>query len=180
MAEIYISVDIETAGPIPGEYSMLSLGACQIDKTDLNFYVELRPITEKFNTEAMNVVGKTLSDFKECGVEPLEAMSKFNDWLATIKNENEIVFVGFNAAFDWSFVNWYFHYYLGANPFGFGGVDIKSFYMGISGCSWADSRSSRIPDSLKGSSPHTHNALDDAIEQAEMFRQMRFKIDQAN
>ena len=24
--EVYISVDVETAGPIPGEYSMLTLG----------------------------------------------------------------------------------------------------------------------------------------------------------
>ena len=52
----------------------------------------------------------------------------------------------------------------------------KSYYMGMSGCTWEDTRSSRIPAELKGSSVHTHNALDDAIEQAEMFRRMRDKV----
>jgi ribonuclease T len=70
-------------------------------------------------------------------------------------------------------VNYYFQQYLGENPFGFGGVDIKSYYMGLSGCTWDDARSSRIPSAIKGSSRHTHNALDDAIEQGEMFRRMR-------
>ncbi|PYI50016.1 MAG: DNA polymerase III subunit epsilon, partial [Verrucomicrobia bacterium] len=85
------------------------------------------------------------------------------------------VFVGFNATFDWAFVNFYFHEYLGENPFGFGGIDIKSYYMGMMGCAWEDTRSSRIRSELKGPSPHTHNALDDAVEQAEMFRRMRLK-----
>jgi ribonuclease T len=29
--EVFISVDVETAGPIPGEYSLLSIGACRVD-----------------------------------------------------------------------------------------------------------------------------------------------------
>jgi hypothetical protein len=70
-------------------------------------------------------------------------------------------------------VNHYFQHHLGENPFGFGGIYIKSYYMGISGSTWDDARSSRIPSELKGSTRHTHNALDDAIEQGEMFRRMR-------
>jgi hypothetical protein len=62
---------------------------------------------------------------------------------------------------------------LSNNPFGFGGINIKSYYMGLVGCSWADTRSSRIPHQSKGDSPHTHNALDDAVEQAEMFKLMQ-------
>jgi DNA polymerase III epsilon subunit-like protein len=176
MSEIYISVDVETAGPIPGAYSMLSIGACQVGRTDQQFYIELRPTSQMFVPEAIKIVGKSLADFTESGCDPAEAMRKFSDWILQTSKGFEPVFVGFNAAFDWSFINWYFHTYLNENPFGFGGIDIKSFYMGISGCSWKDSRSSRIPDNLKGRSPHTHNALDDAIEQAEMFKKMRNKI----
>src|SRR5947209_16376309 len=99
-------------------------------------------------------------------------MRFFREWIKKISSDTSPVFVGFNATFDWSFINWYFHTYLGENPFGIGGIDIKSFYMGMSGCSWEDTRSSQIPATFKGPSHHTHNALDDAKEQAEMFELM--------
>ena len=179
MTEVFISVDIESAGPIPGKYSMLALGACEVGQTDQQFYIEIRPINELFVPEAMNVVGRRLSDFEQTGVGSVEAMVKFSDWIEKVSSHRTPVFVGFNATFDWSFVNWYFQTYLNTNPFGFGGIDIKSYYMGLTGCSWEDSRSSKIPAKYKGASPHTHNALDDAIEQGEMFRRMITKASKA-
>lgn len=175
MKEIYISVDIEASGPVPATYSMLSLGAAPVDDPKQTFYVELKPTSDRIVPEAMKVVGRTMADFAERGREPKEAMLAFRDWLVLIAKAGKPVFVGFNASFDWAFVNFYFHYYLGENPFGFGGIDIKSYYMGMSGCTWDDTRSSRIASDLKGPTPHTHNALDDAVEQAEMFRRMRKK-----
>lgn len=173
MKEVYISVDVETAGPIPGTYSMLSLGASVVHAPEATFYVEIRPVSFKSVPEALKVVGRTLQEFEKIGRDPKEAMTAFRDWVASVAGGGTPVFVGFNATFDWAFVNFYFHYYLGENPFGFGGIDIKSYYMGMSGCTWENTRSSRISKELKGSSTHTHNALDDAIEQAEMFRRMR-------
>jgi ribonuclease T len=85
-----------------------------------------------------------------------------------------------NAAFDWAFVNYYFQHYLDENPFGFGGIDIKSYFMGMSGRTWDNVRSSRIPSNFKGSASHTHNALDDAIEQGEMFRRMAANVASKN
>ena len=52
--EIYISVDVETAGPIPGEYSMLSIGACVADNSDYSFYVELKPINDNADPAAFS------------------------------------------------------------------------------------------------------------------------------
>jgi len=175
MKEVYISVDIEAAGPIPSTYSMLSLGAVAVDDPKTAFYVEFRPINENSVPDAMKVVGRTLQDFGRAGREPKEAMVAFRDWLGSIVTSGRLVFVGFNATFDWAFVNHYFRHYLNENPFGFGGIDIKSYYMGMTGCLWEDTRSSRIAPEMKGKSPHTHNALDDAIEQAEMFRRMRVR-----
>lgn len=168
--ETYISVDVETAGPIPGTYSLLSIGACVVGQVSESFYVELQPITQSFIPEAMKIVGRPLEDFSRTGHTPEEAMKLFRDWITS--KDPSPVFVGFNATFDWSFVNWYFHTYLGDNPFGIGGIDIKAYYMGIAGCTWEDTRSSRIPAEFKGNSRHTHNALDDAVEQAEMFELM--------
>ena len=173
MKEVYISVDIEAAGPVPATYSMLSLGAALVEDAKATFYAELRPINSNSVPEAMKVVGRPLRDFEQNGQDPKEAMIAFRDWIKSAARSARPVFVGFNATFDWAFINFYFHTYLGENPFGFGGVDIKSYYMGMSGSTWENSRSSRIPAELKGRSPHTHNALDDAIEQAEMFRRMR-------
>jgi ribonuclease T len=178
--EVYISVDIEAAGPVPSTFSMLSLGAVVVDDPKKTFYVELKPVNEKFVPDAMKVVGRTLQDFAKGGRVPKEAMRAFRDWLVSDAKAAKPVFVGFNASFDWAFVNFYFHQYLGQNPFGFGGIDIKSYYMGLTGCAWEDTRSSRIRSELKGPSPHTHNALDDAVEQAEMFKRMREKGRQAN
>jgi len=171
-SEIYISVDVETAGPIPGAYSLLAIGACVVGSTGVNFFVELKPINDKFVPEAMEVVGSSLEEYEARGLLPKQAMKAFADWLEGLSKDDKLVFVGFNATFDWSFVNWYFHTYLEHNPFGIGGIDIKSYYMALVNCSWADTRSDRIPGKFKGSSLHTHNALDDAVEQAEMFQLM--------
>ena len=177
MREVYISVDVEAAGPLPPTYSMLSLGAVVVGDPQATFYVELRPVNDKSVPGAMKVVGRTLQDFARDGSDPKDAMVAFREWLSSVAKAGKPVFVGFNATFDWAFVNFYFHQYLGENPFGIGGIDIKSYYMGLSGCAWEDTRSSRIPGEFQGSSlRHTHNALDDAIEQAELFRRMREKF----
>ena len=176
MRETYISVDVEAAGPLPPAYSMLSLGAVVVDNPQATFYVEFKPLNGKSVPAAMKVVGRTLEDFACTGRDPKDAMVAFRDWLGLVAKAAKPVFVGFNATFDWTFVNFYFHQYLGENPFGIGGIDIKSYYMGLSGGKWEDTRSSRIPAEFKDSSRrHTHNALDDAIEQGELFRRMRQK-----
>ena len=181
MREAYISVDVEASGPLPPTYSMVSLGAVAVDDPQATFYVELRPVNDASVPEAMKVVGRTLQEFAKVGRDPKEAMIAFRDWLRSVVKGGKPVFVGFNATFDWAFVNFYFRHFLGENPFGIGGIDIKSYYMGMSGCAWEDTRSSRIPAEFKGSSlRHTHDALDDAIEQAELFRRMRAKSKGSN
>jgi len=151
---------------------MLSLGACVVDAPHLGFYVELKPIGRGAVSAAMDVVGKPMNHFSENGLDPREAMFAFRQWVTDVSGERQPVFVGFNATFDWAFVNWYFHTFVGENPFGIGGIDIKSFYMGRAGVSWADTRSSRIPGELKSSEPETHHALADARRQAELFSRL--------
>jgi len=58
--EVYISVDIEAAGPVPGEYSMLSIGACDVELPKKSFYIELKPINDNFIPEALAVSGLSL------------------------------------------------------------------------------------------------------------------------
>jgi len=170
--ECLISVDIETAGPIPGEYSMLSVGACVVGRRDESFYAELKPINSNAVPDALKVTGFDLTELGKTGEQPEDAMAKLGAWVASVSADTSPIFVGFNAGFDWSFVNWYFHRFLGENPFGFAPLDIKSYYMGLTGCSWTETKSSRMRAEYQSAKPANHNALADAQAQAEMFEKM--------
>jgi ribonuclease T len=174
MNEIFISVDVEAAGPIPGEYSLLSIGACDVHDDTSAFECLLKPINSNFDPKAIGITGFTLDELERVGLHPAQAMEDFQKWIReTSGRDGQPVFVGFNAAFDWSFVNYYFHRYLGENPFGFAALDIKSLYMGATNCAWQETRSSRIAARLQPKLSGTHNALQDAQYQAEMFRLIR-------
>lgn len=151
---------------------MLSLGACLVDDPETGFYAELQPVTLQAVPEALRVSGLDLHRLAETGLPPPQAMERFRDWISTVSDQRRPVFVAFNCSFDWSFVNWYFHEFTGGNPFGIGGLDIKAYYMGLSGSTWGDTTAGRIPQRFQSNRPHVHNALDDAREQAEMFATM--------
>lgn len=170
-SEVFISIDVETAGPIVGEHSMLTIGACFVYQPDLTFSVMLKPISEKSIKDALAVTGLTLEKAEKDGLSPVEAMSQFAAWIAeNIAEDCTPVFVGLNAPFDWGFVNYYFLKYLGSNPFGFTALDIKALFMGVTGCTWYDTRSSSIDKVVNPQQTGNHDALDDARYQAELFR----------
>lgn len=171
--ELFISVDIEASGPIPGEYSMLSLGACVVGRPEQSFYMELKPDSPKHDPEALGVTGFHLDELSRTGLEPVDAMKKFSAWVADVGgSEKKPVLVGLNAPFDWSFVNYYFHKYVGENPFGFTALDIKAYYMGAFNLEWRQTKSSHMVENLQPRSASTHNALEDAQHQAELFALM--------
>lgn len=172
----YISVDIESSGPIPGKYSMLALGACLVEDTKHSFYVELKPITDEFVPAALEVSGFDLALLKREGKSPEIAMMEFRRWIEVAAEDHKPVFVGFNGCYDWQFVNWYLETFAGGNPFGFGGVDIKSYFMGLAGLPWSKSTSSQLPPEFQPDQPQTHNALDDARAQATIFAKMLNKL----
>jgi ribonuclease T len=172
--EVLISVDIETSGPIPGEYSMLSIGACLVDDDQHCFEVKLKPINENADPKALEVTGLSMETLLVHGEEPAAAMLRFSDWIKKVAPQGSTpVFVGFNAAFDWSFVNYYFHRFTSSNPFGFTALDIKAYFMGAAGVSWEDTKSSRMAKRLHPRQMGDHDALQDAKYQAELFRLTR-------
>ncbi len=172
--EVFISVDVEADGPIPGDYSMSSLGACLISSVKVGFYRELKPISDKFIPEAVRVSGLDRNRLVIDGTEPRVAMEQFADWLQSVCGTNhQPVFVALNATFDWMFVHWYFVHFCGQNPFGIAGWDIMAYYAGITRkCSWAEAKKERMENEFLSLRPHTHNALDDAREQAEIFQRL--------
>ena len=172
--EVFVSVDIEASGASPSTGSLLALGACLVEDPSIGFYVELRPLEGlPWSDDAERVHGLALDRLRSTGIEPSAAVEQFAAWLAEVAAGRRPVFVGFNATFDWMFVADYFHRFLGSNPFGISGLDIKAYYMGRHRVDrWADTNRIAVAQQYGADPTHTHNALDDAREQAQLFRRI--------
>jgi hypothetical protein len=191
--DLYISLDIEADGPIPGPtgwgYSMLSLGACVAGSLDSaegfarlapgadTFYVELRPISADVVPEALAVCESALSmprsELIERGSDPAEAMRRFVDWVSTMEIEHggRAVAVGWPSSWDFgTWVFWYLQRFLGESPFSHGQHrDIRDVFAAKRGVPIRGLSKRSMPADLLPRRRHTHNALDDAVEQAELF-----------
>ncbi len=56
----YIMVDVESDGPVPGDYSMIAFGAVLVEEgLNRTFYGKLRPISDQYVEEALKVSGFT-------------------------------------------------------------------------------------------------------------------------
>jgi DNA polymerase III epsilon subunit-like protein len=171
--EIFVSVDVETAGPNPSQYSLLTIGACSVEDSPRTFYVELKPMNDKITSEAYATHRLDMKRLAERGTPPAKAMSDFDAWLSEFSPEGQRpVFLSFNAPFDWMFVNDYFHRFTGHNPFGHSALDIKSFYMGLTGVPWSETTMRYIGPRYLRDQQLTHHALRDAMDQAEIFLKM--------
>ncbi len=170
---VYISVDIEASGPFPPDYSMLSIGAVVVGSPSAKFYRELKPISDNYSKEALEVSGFTMEQANENGKYPATVMREFAQWIEKLSKKHKPKFVGYPAGYDWQFVNYYFLKYLGRNPFGLAPVDIRSVYFGMFATENGFTiRKEDIKKKLGVAAKHTHNALDDAEEQAAIFTRM--------
>ncbi|MFJ5559947.1 3'-5' exoribonuclease domain-containing protein [Streptomyces sp. NPDC093250] len=178
---LYISVDIEADGPIPGPYSMLSLGASvagvqdaggfrAADPEERTFYRELKPISAEFVPEALAVSGLDRDRLGAEGAEPVQAMREFTDWVGEVRAGAQPVMCGYPASYDWTFLYWYLIRFTGSSPFGHSGcLDMKTLYATKAGLPLRAVVKGTMPRELLSRRRHTHHALDDAIEQAELF-----------
>lgn len=180
--DAYFSADVETDGPIPGPYSMLSFAlvyAGAYDGTtfyrppayDDTFYVELKPISEQFERQALDVNGLDREFLKLQGEDASAAMTKAAAWVRKRAGIGSPVIAAYPLSFDWSWLYWYFvQFSKTGSPFGYSrGFDIKTALAVKLGRMVSNSGRSRIPEAVKSSMVHTHHALDDALEQAEIF-----------
>lgn len=172
-SETFISVDVETAGPNPSQYALLSIGACLVYDSTQIFYVELRPDRPAALPEALAISGLSLAELNEHGFPPVEALAQFEAWtLAHTPPGGRPVFVAFNAPFDWMFIADYYHRYLGRNPFGHTALDLKAFYMSLTGARWFETSLRHVAAHYGLRQELAHNALSDALDQAGLFREM--------
>ena len=180
--DAFFSVDVETDGPIPGPYSMLSFAIAFAGRVrgstfeppatlgDDVFYAELRPISETFDAEALAISGLDRATLAREGREPEEAMTSAAAWIRERARDDAPVLVAYPLGFDWSFLHWYFVRFVGASPFGHSrGFDLKTAIAQHRRVPISRAGRSRLPAHLTPEHPHTHHAADDAIAQAEIF-----------
>lgn len=161
----YVMVDIESDGPIPGDYSMICFGAVIVEPgLTRSFYGQLRPISERFIPEALAVSGFSREQC-EAFDEPRSVMEWFRDWLSE-NCRGRLLFISDNNGFDWQFVNWYFHHFVGANPFGHSSTNLGSLYKGLMKDMFVNFKHLR-------QTRHTHHPVDDARGNAEALLQMK-------
>ncbi|MBK8698526.1 MAG: exonuclease [Saprospiraceae bacterium] len=161
----YIMVDVESDGPIPGDFSMISFGAVLVDdQLDKTFYGKLKPISDRFIPEALSISGISRDESLSFD-EPQKVMTQFADWINAVCTDRPI-FISDNSGFDWMFICWYFHHFTGTNPFGFSSQNLGSLYKGM------------VKDTFKTfkhlrRTKHTHNPVDDCMGNAEALLTMK-------
>jgi len=177
MSEIYVSTDVEADGPIPGPHSMLSFAsaAYRADKTLLGTFaanLETLPGAAgdpgtlnwwRSNPEAWAACRTDLQD-------PAAALKNYLAWLKALPGQP--VFVAYPAAYDFMFVYWYLIRFTGESPFSHSALDIKTYAMAMLKQGYRASTKNRMPKRWFDPLPHTHRALDDAIEQGALFCNM--------
>lgn len=178
--EVYFSVDVEADGPIPGPYSMLSIGVAVAGRRAeeftpappdaATFYQELRPISDEYVPDALAVTGLDRDRLLREGTEPEVAMRALTEWVEQRCEGSQAVMVGYPAVYDWLFLYWYLIRFTGSSVFGHSRcLDLKTMYATKAGVGLTEAHKWVMPRQLRSRRPHTHHAENDAIEQAELF-----------
>jgi len=134
MAEIYVSTDVESDGPIPGPHSMLSFAsaAYRADKTLLSTFaanLELlpgaagHPDTMRWWAEQPDAWNAARQNLEA----PELAMHRYVSWLKGLPGKP--VFVAYPAGYDFLFVYWYLMRFAGESPFSHSALDIKTWFI---------------------------------------------------
>jgi hypothetical protein len=182
VTDLYFSADVETDGPIPGPYSILSFAIVYAGSFDGHifrrpenyervFYRELRPISDSFQKEALDVNGLDRARLCIEGMAPERAMTEAFHWINANANGAKPVLVAYPLSFDWTWLYWYFvQFCKTGSPFDYSRCfDIKTALAVKAGIPISRAGRSRLDSSISSKRQHTHHAVDDAIEQAEIF-----------
>lgn len=179
--DVYFSADVETDGPVPGPFSMLSMALVEAGRFDGEKFVpasepawfdsELRPISEKFDPQALAVNGIDRDRLLREGRDPVEVMTDASEWVQQRSAGGNPVLVAYPVSFDWTWLYWYFTVYSKTgSPFKHSRCfDIKTAYAVKGHRLISESGRHSLPEHLRSKLVHTHQALDDAREQAEIF-----------
>lgn len=185
MDEIYISTDVETDGPIPGPHSMLSFASAAfaagkqlLGTFSANLHTLPGATSHPRTAQWWATQPEAWAACRERQEDPAAAMHRYVAWLLGLGGTP--VFVAYPAAFDFLFVQWYLVRFTGESPFGHSALDVKSYAMATLCTDFRNTVKRNMPADWFDAQPHTHVALDDALEQGALFCNMlRHRLSQA-
>lgn len=175
--EIYVSTDVEADGPIPGPHSMLSFASAAMlaDKTVVATFsanLELlpgaagHPVQMKWWEGQADAWAACRRDLER----PEDVMPRYVEWVEKLPGKP--VFVAWPAGFDFTWVFWYMMRFAGRSPFGWAALDVKTLGFALTGLPFRRTVKPALPQEWIDPLPHTHIALDDALEQGHLFCNM--------
>lgn len=175
--EIYVSTDVEADGPIPGMNSMLSFGSAAYlaNKTLVSTFeanLELLPgaTSNPKTMEWWKTQPQAWEACRENLQSPEKAMAAYLAWLKDLPGIP--VFVSYPASYDFMFMYWYLIRFTGESPFSHSALDIKTLAMALLKTHYRKATKKNMPKRWFDDLPHSHKALDDAIEQGTLFCNM--------
>lgn len=160
----YFVVDVEADAQSPSVGSMVCFGVVKVSDLTKTFYGQTRPILEMWEPEALAISGFSREEHEQFDF-PYQVMADFYDWLKK-ESDGQPTFITDNPAFDWQWINYYFHKYLGRNPFGFSARRIGDLYCGMN--MKANARWKHLRKTA-----HDHNPVNDAMGNAEALLTMQ-------
>ena len=175
--EVYVSTDIEADGPIPGQNSMLSIAsaAFSFDKRLLGTFSRNLELLDGAVAEPQTMAfwANHPEAYAACreDVTPIRAaMLDYVIWLEELPGP--LVFASYPVAYDFMWVYWYLMRFVGKCPFSHSGLDIKTLAMALTSQPYRMSTKRNMPTRWFDAKPHTHVALDDALEQGALLCNM--------
>lgn len=165
---MYIVIDVESDGPSPFDRSMVCFGAVLVSDQTKTFYGQTRPINDTWNPDALAVSGFSREEHEKFN-DPKEVMEQFEKWILEVCGNSRPIFISDNVAYDWKWIDYYFHRYLGRNPFGFSGRRIGDLYCGM------------VMDASKNAdwkrkfrkTRHSHHPIQDCLGNVESLLEMQ-------
>lgn len=165
MIRKYVMVDVETDGPIPGDYSMIAFGAIIVEPPlDKTYHGLIHPVSKNWMPEALKISGYTREQTEKFH-DPIIELMKFETWLKENAGEQPM-FVSDNNGFDFMFMCWYFWHFLERCPFGHSSTNLGSLYKGLVKNTHKNFKHLR-------DTRHSHNPVDDARGNAEAMLKMQ-------
>lgn len=161
----HIVFDVESDGPCPGLYNMISFGLVSLTDPANGFLGEVAPIVDSPGIPAAREVSGVTFEAQQRYRHPELVMQEAKAWLDETAQGKRPIFWSDNPAFDWQFWNWYCCLYLGENPAGHSARRIGDLDAGRRGEPLNTSAFKKRRETT-----HTHNPVDDARGNAEALR----------
>lgn len=184
---VYVSVDVETLGIVPGLHPLLAVGAaaflpyCMEPLETFQGCLKARP-NERIHEDTMDWwMGQTLDAIKAATSDPQsprEIAQKFERWLNRIAHKagRTPVIVTWR-----SFDQWWLHHLmfteLGHADRLKDAIDIRSFVLPLSGLEPTGLKTQSVPEGIRQGESGDHTALGDALVQGRWFMRALARYD---